>query len=84
MAANLLGKPGKMDVQGHMVQDLFDEGKLPEINEESLRGLLMNVGMGMGELAAMSTLIDSVTYRQHGTDTDAFKAELNVNLSPGR
>ena len=23
LAANLLGKPGKMDVQGHMVQDLF-------------------------------------------------------------
>ena len=33
LAANLLGKPGKMDVQGCMVQDLFDEGKLAEINE---------------------------------------------------
>jgi predicted PolB exonuclease-like 3'-5' exonuclease len=33
LAANLLGKPGKMDVQGHMVQDLFDDGKLPEIND---------------------------------------------------
>ena len=33
LAANLLGKPGKMDVQGDMVQDLFDEGKLPEIND---------------------------------------------------
>ena len=26
LAATLLGKPGKMDVQGHMVQDLFDAG----------------------------------------------------------
>ena len=26
LAANLLGKPGKMDVEGHMVQDLFDAG----------------------------------------------------------
>jgi 3'-5' exonuclease len=33
LAANLLGKPGKMDVQGHMVQDLFYEGKLAEIND---------------------------------------------------
>jgi predicted PolB exonuclease-like 3'-5' exonuclease len=33
LAANLLGKPGKMDVQGHMVQDLFDDGKLIEIND---------------------------------------------------
>jgi predicted PolB exonuclease-like 3'-5' exonuclease len=33
LAANLLGKPGKMDVQGHMVQDLYDKGKLAEIND---------------------------------------------------
>lgn len=32
LAANLLGKPGKMDVQGHMVQDLWNEGRLAEIN----------------------------------------------------
>lgn len=33
LAANLLGKPGKMDVQGHMVQDLFDQGKVQTIND---------------------------------------------------
>jgi hypothetical protein len=33
LAAHVLGKPGKMDVQGHMVQDLFDQGKLAEIND---------------------------------------------------
>src|SRR5207244_1363916 len=33
LVANLLGKPGKMDVQGHMVQDLWNEVKLTEINE---------------------------------------------------
>ena len=33
LAANLLGKPGKMDVQGHMVQDLFNAGKLAEISD---------------------------------------------------
>ena len=33
LAANLLGKPGKMDVQGHMVQDLYDAGRLAEIND---------------------------------------------------
>ena len=33
LAANILGKPGKIDVQGCMVQDLFDEGKTLEIND---------------------------------------------------
>jgi predicted PolB exonuclease-like 3'-5' exonuclease len=33
LVANLLGKPGKMNVQGHMVQDLWNEGKLAEIND---------------------------------------------------
>jgi 3'-5' exonuclease len=33
LVANLLGKPGKMEVQGHMVQDLWNEGKLTEIND---------------------------------------------------
>jgi predicted PolB exonuclease-like 3'-5' exonuclease len=32
LAANLLGKPGKMEVQGHMVQDMYEAGKLAEIN----------------------------------------------------
>lgn len=32
LAANLLGKPGKMEVQGRMVQDLFDQGELEKIN----------------------------------------------------
>ena len=33
LAASLLGKPGKMAVQGHMVQDMFNEGRLSEIND---------------------------------------------------
>jgi predicted PolB exonuclease-like 3'-5' exonuclease len=33
LAANLLGKPGKMEVQGYMVQDLFDAGRVQEIND---------------------------------------------------
>jgi predicted PolB exonuclease-like 3'-5' exonuclease len=33
LAANLLGKPGKMEVQGHMVQDLYEAGKLQQIND---------------------------------------------------
>lgn len=33
LAANLLGKPGKMGIQGHMVQDLFNAGRLQEIND---------------------------------------------------
>jgi predicted PolB exonuclease-like 3'-5' exonuclease len=33
LAANLLGKPGKMDVQGCMVQDLVHAGKVAEVND---------------------------------------------------
>ena len=33
LAASLLGKPGKMDTQGYMVQDMYDAGKLAEIND---------------------------------------------------
>ncbi len=33
LAANLLGKPGKMDVQGYMVQDMYEAGRLAEIND---------------------------------------------------
>lgn len=33
LAANLLGKPGKMEIEGHMVQDLYEAGQLAEINE---------------------------------------------------
>lgn len=33
LVANLLGKPGKMDVQGYMVQDLWNAGREAEIND---------------------------------------------------
>lgn len=33
LISNLLGKPGKMDVQGDMVQDMFNAGRLQEIND---------------------------------------------------
>ncbi|MCL2005612.1 MAG: 3'-5' exonuclease [Planctomycetaceae bacterium] len=33
LAASLLGKPGKLDTQGFMVQDMFNDGKLAEIND---------------------------------------------------
>ncbi|MEZ6096147.1 MAG: 3'-5' exonuclease [Pirellulaceae bacterium] len=33
LIANLLGKPGKMGIAGHMVQELYQQGKLREIND---------------------------------------------------
>ena len=33
LAASLLGKPGKMDVQGYMVQDMYQRNELREIND---------------------------------------------------
>jgi len=32
LVANLIGKPGKMDTQGYMVQDLYEQGELERIN----------------------------------------------------
>jgi predicted PolB exonuclease-like 3'-5' exonuclease len=33
LVANILGKPGKMGIAGHMVQDLYNEGELDRIND---------------------------------------------------
>ncbi len=33
LAAHLLGKPGKMEVQGYMVQDLIDSARLEEVSD---------------------------------------------------
>jgi len=33
LVANILGKPGKMGIAGHMVQDLYNEGELGRIND---------------------------------------------------
>ena len=33
LVANVLGKPGKMGIAGHMVQDLYNEGELGKIND---------------------------------------------------
>jgi len=33
LASSVLGKPGKMEVQGHMVQDLYQAGKVEQIND---------------------------------------------------
>ena len=33
LAATILGKPGKMDTKGFMVQDLWHEGKVQEIDD---------------------------------------------------
>lgn len=33
LMANLIGKPGKMGIAGHMVQELYDNGQLEQIND---------------------------------------------------
>lgn len=33
LVANILGKPGKMGIAGHMVQDLYNKGELNRIND---------------------------------------------------
>jgi len=38
--SKILGKPGKMKTQGHMVQELFDQGKLIEIDDYCLSDVM--------------------------------------------
>ena len=33
LCANLVGRPGKMGIAGHMVQQLYDDGELGQIND---------------------------------------------------
>lgn len=33
LAAHLIGKPGKMDTRGDMVQDMYDQGEIAKIND---------------------------------------------------
>ncbi|HBT77176.1 MAG TPA: 3'-5' exonuclease [Planctomycetaceae bacterium] len=33
LVAHLIGKPGKMDTRGHMVQDLYEAGEIAKIND---------------------------------------------------
>ena len=65
--AKILGKPGKMETQGHMVQDLFDQGKIFEIEDYCLsdamdtyfvflRTLLMR---GILDLGREKTLVEA-------------------------
>ncbi len=57
LAAQLVAKPGKMDIQGDMVQDLYAEGKLKEINEYCRCDVLdtyfvyLRVALLMGQIA---------------------------------
>ncbi len=56
LAASLLGKPGKMHVQGDMVQSLYDQGRIADINEYCRCDVLdtyfvfLRVAMLMGKL----------------------------------
>lgn len=66
LAANLIGKPGKMDVAGHMVQDLWDAGRKAEIHDYCRSDVLdtyfvflrSRVVAGDIDLAREQTLID--------------------------
>ncbi|MEM7455055.1 MAG: 3'-5' exonuclease [Planctomycetota bacterium] len=33
LVANMLGRPGKMEIAGHMVQEMYDRGELAQIND---------------------------------------------------
>ena len=86
LAARLLGKPGKMDVQGDMVQTLYDEGKLDQINDYCrcdvldtyfvfLRYLVLS---GQISLEIERALVDHTKrwLEEQADDCDAYRAYL--------
>jgi predicted PolB exonuclease-like 3'-5' exonuclease len=67
LVARLIGKPGKMEITGNQVQDLYNEGKLAEINNYCRCDVLdtyfiflrASVLMGKLSLEQESRLVDS-------------------------
>ena len=57
LAATILGKPGKMNIHGHMVQDLFNDNRIAAINDYCRCDVLdtyfvfLRVGVMLGWLA---------------------------------
>jgi len=86
LAANLLGKPGKMDVQGDMVQDMYDAGRLAEINDYCRCDVLdtyfvflrTRVLVGQLSLDAEQTMINETKQRlqEESDQTSAYRLYL--------
>lgn len=87
LAANLLGKPGKMDVQGDMVQDMFDSGKMAEINDYCRCDVLdtyfvflrSRVLVGLLTLAQEHTIIEQTKawLEEHASTQRAYRLYLD-------
>jgi len=87
LAANLLQKPGKIDVQGNMVQDLYAQGMLAEISEYCRCDVLdtyfvfLRIQVLMGKLTSEreSELVEAVRQllQSQSSEHPAYQAYLN-------
>lgn len=87
LAANLLGKPGKMEVQGNMVQDMYEAGRLAEINDYCRCDVLdtyfvflrTRVLVGQLTLEAEQAMIAETKrwIEQRAADVDAYRLYLD-------
>jgi predicted PolB exonuclease-like 3'-5' exonuclease len=87
LIANLIGKPGKMDVTGNQVQDLYDEGRLAEINDYCRCDVLdtyfiflrVSVLMGKLTLDEEAKLVDEAQslLKQRSGETPVYAAYLS-------
>ena len=87
LAASLLGKPGKMSVQGHMVQDMYNAGELAQINDYCRCDVLdtyfvflrSRVLVGELSIAAEQELIEQTHQwlQQRAADSPAYAAYLD-------
>jgi predicted PolB exonuclease-like 3'-5' exonuclease len=86
LVAHLLGKPGKMDVAGHMVQDLYAAGDVAKINDYCRCDVLdtyfiflrFSVVTGRLRLEREQQLVDDARawLEQRATETPAFGSYL--------
>ena len=72
LCANLVGSPGKMGVAGHMVQQLFNEGKIAEINDYCRCDVLDTYFV----LLRTAVLMGSLTLDEEQEKVEATKAFL--------
>ena len=80
LAANLLNKPGKLDVQGSMVQDLYAAGKTSDISEYCRCDVLDTYFVFLRVQVMMGRL--TLEQERHLTDTTKQMIEGQADLHP--
>ncbi len=75
LCANLVGSPGKMGIAGHMVQQLFDDGEIGQINDYCRCDVLDTYFV----LLRTAVMMGSITLHEERAKVDATRVWLEEN-----